>query len=147
MYVPILRREKNNPYESIFSPLPLFFTLIYSLPSQNVHFSGPFLVKLMEPMLMDTIFGKPIFFVIKVCTNRYRTHLFSSFTIYWVLSATILLMECLSHHFLERESTHLNWNNHCVCGKQNRDTLYLSLIHIWRCRRSTLCRSRWSPYH
>ena len=26
-------------------------------------------------------------------------------------------------------------------------TLKLSLIHIWRCRRSTLCRSRWSPYH
>ena len=26
-------------------------------------------------------------------------------------------------------------------------TLFLSLIHIWRCRRSTLCRSRWSPYH
>ena len=25
--------------------------------------------------------------------------------------------------------------------------LELSLIHIWRCRRSTLCRSRWSPYH
>ena len=24
---------------------------------------------------------------------------------------------------------------------------WLSLIHIWRCRRSTLCRSRWSPYH
>ena len=24
---------------------------------------------------------------------------------------------------------------------------YLSLIHISRCRRSTLCRSRWSPYH
>ena len=26
-------------------------------------------------------------------------------------------------------------------------SLLLSLIHIWRCRRSTLCRSRWSPYH
>ena len=26
-------------------------------------------------------------------------------------------------------------------------TDHLSLIHIWRCRRSTLCRSRWSPYH
>ena len=25
--------------------------------------------------------------------------------------------------------------------------VHLSLIHIWRCRRSTLCRSRWSPYH
>ena len=31
-----------------------------------------------------------------------------------------------------------------------KDVVYLhtlSLIHIWRCRRSTLCRSRWSPYH
>ena len=27
------------------------------------------------------------------------------------------------------------------------NTMHLSLIHIWRCRRSTLCRSRWSPYH
>ena len=26
-------------------------------------------------------------------------------------------------------------------------SFFLSLIHIWRCRRSTLCRSRWSPYH
>ena len=25
--------------------------------------------------------------------------------------------------------------------------LGLSLIHIWRCRRSYACRSRWSPYH
>ena len=25
--------------------------------------------------------------------------------------------------------------------------LVLSLIHIWRCRRDVLCRSRWSPYH
>ena len=23
----------------------------------------------------------------------------------------------------------------------------LSLIHIWRCRRHVVCRSRWSPYH
>ena len=26
-------------------------------------------------------------------------------------------------------------------------SLHLSLIHIWRCRRDVLCRSRWSPYH
>ena len=25
--------------------------------------------------------------------------------------------------------------------------IFLSLIHIWRCRRYSLCRSRWSPYH
>ena len=24
---------------------------------------------------------------------------------------------------------------------------WLSLIHIWRCRRYAVCRSRWSPYH
>ena len=28
-----------------------------------------------------------------------------------------------------------------------QQVVILSLIHIWRCRRSTLCRSRWSPYH
>ena len=27
------------------------------------------------------------------------------------------------------------------------DVIILSLIHIWRCRRYSLCRSRWSPYH
>ena len=26
-------------------------------------------------------------------------------------------------------------------------SLNLSLIHIWRCRRYAVCRSRWSPYH
>ena len=26
-------------------------------------------------------------------------------------------------------------------------SLYLSIIHIWRCRRIERCRSRWSPYH
>ena len=28
-----------------------------------------------------------------------------------------------------------------------RTRYLLSLIHIWRCRRYSLCRSRWSPYH
>ena len=27
------------------------------------------------------------------------------------------------------------------------DGYMLSLIHIWRCRRASMCRSRWSPYH
>ena len=30
---------------------------------------------------------------------------------------------------------------------KNREILELSLIHICRCRRYSLCRSRWSPYH
>ena len=29
----------------------------------------------------------------------------------------------------------------------NVEVTYLSLIHIWRCRRYAVCRSRWSPYH
>ena len=29
----------------------------------------------------------------------------------------------------------------------NQDLTFLSLIHIWRCRRIERCRSRWSPYH
>ena len=41
---------------------------------------------------------------------------------------------------------HLKWDAH-LQHINNKITKNLSLIHIWRCRRSTLCRSRWSPYH
>ena len=35
----------------------------------------------------------------------------------------------------------------CEAARTYITRVWLSLIHIWRCRRSTLCRSRWSPYH
>eukprot|EP00826_Nyctotherus_ovalis_P019919 TRINITY_DN16207_c0_g1_i1.p1 TRINITY_DN16207_c0_g1~~TRINITY_DN16207_c0_g1_i1.p1 ORF type:complete len:108 (-),score=20.68 TRINITY_DN16207_c0_g1_i1:17-340(-) len=38
------------------------------------------------------------------------------------------------------------FNYYAVNGTSHAH-LDLSLIHICRCRRSTLCRSRWSPYH
>ena len=45
-----------------------------------------------------------------------------------------------------------DWKLTIVCSREMTDStsctcITLSLIHIWRCRRSTLCRSRWSPYH
>ena len=33
------------------------------------------------------------------------------------------------------------------CGDEIELQLFLSLIHICRCRRLLTCRSRWSPYH
>ena len=42
----------------------------------------------------------------------------------------------------DRPTDHASWS-FAIGGIYLR----LSLIHIWRCRRSTLCRSRWSPYH
>ena len=39
----------------------------------------------------------------------------------------------------DREKQSVKYRKCPVCS--------LSLIHIWRCRRSTLCRSRRSPYH
>ena len=33
------------------------------------------------------------------------------------------------------------------CLKRSWAAWDLSLIHIWRCRRNSACRSRWSPYH
>ena len=35
----------------------------------------------------------------------------------------------------------------CLSYLQVPLSLFLSLIHIWRCRRIERCRSRWSPYH
>ena len=38
-------------------------------------------------------------------------------------------------------------NPYIVQEVAGETVIVLSLIHIRRCRRSTLCRSRWSPYH
>eukprot|EP00826_Nyctotherus_ovalis_P019595 TRINITY_DN16062_c0_g1_i2.p1 TRINITY_DN16062_c0_g1~~TRINITY_DN16062_c0_g1_i2.p1 ORF type:complete len:114 (+),score=31.13 TRINITY_DN16062_c0_g1_i2:380-721(+) len=38
------------------------------------------------------------------------------------------------------------WKKAIAEGKLPND-LHLSLIHICRCRRYAVCRSRWSPYH
>ena len=35
----------------------------------------------------------------------------------------------------------------CISRPNRYFSLKLSLIHIWRCRRYAVCRSRWSPYH
>ena len=45
------------------------------------------------------------------------------------------------------------WYFASLCGPHLQRTgvvtqsMLLSLIHIWRCRRRLRCRSRWSPYH
>ena len=51
-----------------------------------------------------------------------------------------------------RNEVHICYPQRCRAVASSRTGLLytfinLSLIHIWRCRRSTLCRSRWSPYH
>ena len=66
-----------------------------------------------------------------------------------------------SHFFRKRygalieKKNHVNYSNWCAfwyfylrfINISHFFFTPLSLIHIWRCRRSTLCRSRWSPYH
>ena len=41
----------------------------------------------------------------------------------------------------------VNSTSHPCCVRSPHSAIYLSLIHIWRCRRRLRCRSRWSPYH
>ena len=53
------------------------------------------------------------------------------------------LAQCIAH-----SACNLIWQEHTgSTGLNDPHSMQLSLIHIWRCRRSTLCRSRWSPYH
>ena len=52
------------------------------------------------------------------------------------------------HHFSNYSSTPTYVVVVLSMGKANEEMyIYLSLIHIWRCRRIERCRSRWSPYH
>ena len=70
------------------------------------------------------------------------------FRFFKILAAAILDFqncEILLVDGVWRAQTH-----NCAKFRHNRRSIaeiLLSLIHIWRCRRSTLCRSRWSPYH
>eukprot|EP00826_Nyctotherus_ovalis_P032894 TRINITY_DN2650_c0_g1_i15.p1 TRINITY_DN2650_c0_g1~~TRINITY_DN2650_c0_g1_i15.p1 ORF type:complete len:213 (-),score=51.23 TRINITY_DN2650_c0_g1_i15:27-665(-) len=45
------------------------------------------------------------------------------------------------------EEVHDDKKDHGKDGKILPKIIYLSLIHICRCRRYAVCRSRWSPYH
>ena len=52
----------------------------------------------------------------------------------------------------ERNPFFLCWMVALICYDEKcsgflAQPVYLSLIHIWRCRRIERCRSRWSPYH
>ena len=48
---------------------------------------------------------------------------------------------------LRNTGTGTSLNLYFGCLNLYFECLNLSLIHIWRCRRYSLCRSRWSPYH
>ena len=57
----------------------------------------------------------------------------------------------LQHALLLNQSWYLIYItlilNFCDSVNSAAYHIFLSLIHIWRCRRSYACRSRWSPYH
>ena len=59
------------------------------------------------------------------------------------------LLQLVRHHDLHPHAYADDMQIYGFCDPPDTNALSerLSLIHIWRCRRSTLCRSRWSPYH
>ena len=62
--------------------------------------------------------------------------------IFWSLH-WLKITECIEYKLLSPTKFSQPPNlNICITWSQ-----FLSLIHIWRCRRSYACRSRWSPYH
>ena len=84
-----------------------------------------------------------------------RWRLFKGNQILGLIRRTFTYMDCelMKQLFTSLVRLHLEYGNvvwHPYL-KKDIDILesvqHLSLIHIWRCRRSTLCRSRWSPYH
>ena len=75
--------------------------------------------------------------------NRMRTFENQLKSWKFLLMQLVIPMSMYSKFFIVlKENFSVSW---FYCNLYTQ--LYLSLIHIWRCRRSTLCRSRWSPYH
>eukprot|EP00826_Nyctotherus_ovalis_P029027 TRINITY_DN22891_c0_g1_i1.p1 TRINITY_DN22891_c0_g1~~TRINITY_DN22891_c0_g1_i1.p1 ORF type:complete len:137 (+),score=2.17 TRINITY_DN22891_c0_g1_i1:215-625(+) len=72
-----------------------------------------------------------------------RPHIQSYLENYMGASAFTQTMRSLNRRYLSNlKSTFLLLDSSNFCSE-----LMLSLIHICRCRRYAVCRSRWSPYH
>ena len=85
---------------------------------------------------------------VKHCENTIKT-VTKSFPMYKTIlysrrntRRNLTFFICGSNVYTEQNKTSLTFKWTTL------STVYtLSLIHIWRCRRSYACRSRWSPYH
>ena len=67
----------------------------------------------------------------------------------WVLEQC-LISGTLEQQWLDfghKSVTVSDFRNSTILKHYHQWIYMLSLIHIWRCRRSYACRSRWSPYH
>eukprot|EP00826_Nyctotherus_ovalis_P004169 TRINITY_DN10872_c0_g4_i1.p1 TRINITY_DN10872_c0_g4~~TRINITY_DN10872_c0_g4_i1.p1 ORF type:complete len:184 (+),score=30.00 TRINITY_DN10872_c0_g4_i1:158-709(+) len=69
----------------------------------------------------------------------YRLYVIQIMSALYVPGAPITSSEF--HRRVKESIKDIHLGNNLYCG------LYLSLIHICRCRRYAVCRSRWSPYH
>ena len=75
------------------------------------------------------------------CTRQWRTHRHRHNTTQHVPDSDRHIVIVTTPHSTYQTVTDTS------SSSQHHTSHTLSLIHIWRCRRSTLCRSRWSPYH
>eukprot|EP00826_Nyctotherus_ovalis_P028584 TRINITY_DN22569_c0_g1_i1.p1 TRINITY_DN22569_c0_g1~~TRINITY_DN22569_c0_g1_i1.p1 ORF type:complete len:101 (+),score=13.65 TRINITY_DN22569_c0_g1_i1:327-629(+) len=78
-----------------------------------------------------------------------KSHVVDSGLIEWEHDPSLKGKLLFSKYFLVEEGGLSNEEAQLLMStaKCNSLCLYLSLIHICRCRRIERCRSRWSPYH
>ena len=79
------------------------------------------------------------------------TFVHSGHRVQWIQDTFACLDRWMSLLLTDNASHGSSHNDAGISGgrgeESSRAMLALSLIHIWRCRRSYACRSRWSPYH
>ena len=123
-------------------------------------------MKLFSPLKWVTCSGKAKDIIITLVGSRVRGKnsetLFSPFALCysiklfsplkWVIGQVTDIFTILAGLWVRERSLKLVISlassevGKCVTGTRLL-VFDLSLIHIWRCRRYAVCRSRWSPYH
>ena len=127
-----LSRSLNH----IHAPFGVIFLFVYWCRPCHVLSHFPWNLLLHFPTLLSTLaFSTPAFSVPPFCSNSTASR-----------RTPIHQVSLLSHARIDVYDNDDNDNDNAW----QRGPLWphsLSLIHIWRCRRSYACRSRWSPYH
>ena len=108
---------------------------------KKMYYQGNFVSKTLDIEMIALKFD--------ILLHRQNWGLFKIIFNYWYkFSCNLNLYELLKILFALTECSAGYYGHNCEepCSLTCKDQ-GLSLIHIWRCRRYAVCRSRWSPYH
>ena len=144
------RVRRKNPYQTNHSLDPQGEPRSYQIKNRDFNWSCHVIIFAIFVFEIWAHWSESFSFRIFVdCNDVHMLHKYEKMyplaLIYLLNCKCMGVVKCLREFELIKEP--LSWVRFIYVIKIQVKIPNLSLIHIWRCRRYAVCRSRWSPYH